>query len=211
MDDLPDLCNRSYDATHLMAAASTIAHPMNITRLLFSNCTDSGNHTTSSPSIPADMLFNDSNLMQVIVYSILFLGSAVGNLTVFVTLFINRHRRSRVNLFIMHLSVADLIVTFVMMPLEIGWSVSVAWKAGDLACRLFMFLRAFGFYLSSFILVGISLDRYFAIKHPLSLNDGDRRGKLMLIFAWLFSTAASIPQVSAGFQSVCRRFQNVRV
>ena len=150
----------------------------------------------AEPELSSDMIFNDNSLMVVIGYSVLFLISAVGNLTVFLTLFRNRHRRSRVNLFIMHLSVADLIVTFLMMPLEIGWNLAVSWNAGDAACRVFMFLRAFGFYLSSFILVTISLDRYFAITHPLSLNDADRRGKLMLVLAWLFSIAASIPQVS---------------
>ena len=162
------------------------------------NCSSksTANGPQGEPELSSDMKFNDNSLMVVIGYSVLFLISAIGNLTVFLTLFRNRHRRSRVNLFIMHLSVADLIVTFLMMPLEIGWNVAVTWNAGDAACRLFMFIRAFGFYLSSFILVTISLDRYFAITHPLSLNDADRRGKLMLVLAWLFSIAASIPQVS---------------
>ncbi|KAK2180393.1 hypothetical protein NP493_445g03001 [Ridgeia piscesae] len=87
------------------------------------------------------------------------------------------------------------LVTFVMMPLEIGWHLTVSWNAGDIACRVLMFFRAFGFYLSSFILAAISLDRYFAIAHPLNLNDADKRGKLMLTMAWLFSIVASIPQV----------------
>jgi len=141
------------------------------------------------------MLFNDESLMSVVAYSVLFCVAGLGNLTVFITLFRNRNRRSRVNLFIMHLSIADLLVTFVMMPLEIGWHLTVSWNAGDIACRVLMFFRAFGFYLSSFILAAISLDRYFAIAHPLNLNDADKRGKLMLTMAWLFSIVASIPQV----------------
>ncbi|XP_050401059.1 adipokinetic hormone/corazonin-related peptide receptor variant I [Patella vulgata] len=146
------------------------------------------------PSLPRELTFNDDNLVSVITCSCLFIIAACGNLTVFITLFRNRNIKSRVNLFIMHLSIADLIVTFVMLPLETVWHVTVAWQAGDLACRVMMFFRAFGFYLSSFILVTISLDRYFAIMHPLSLNDADRRGKIMLALAWLFSIIASIPQ-----------------
>ena len=129
-------------------------------------------------------------------YSVLFIIGAVGNLSVFVTLFRNRRRRSRVNKFIMHLALADMIVVFIMMPLEIGWHLSVAWLAGDFLCRLLMFFRAFGFYLSSFILIMISLDRYCAVRHPLTLNDSGRRGKFMLAIAWILSTIASIPQVS---------------
>ncbi|KAK6179058.1 hypothetical protein SNE40_011504 [Patella caerulea] len=149
------------------------------------------------PGLPRELTFNDDSLVAVITCSCLFIIAACGNLTVFITLFRNRNIKSRVNLFIMHLSIADLIVTFVMLPLETVWHVTVAWEAGDLACRVMMFFRAFGFYLSSFILVTISLDRYFAIMHPLSLNDADRRGKIMLALAWLFSVIASIPQVSA--------------
>ena len=68
---------------------------------------------------------------------------------------------------------------------------------GDAMCRILMFFRAFGFYLGSFILVCISLDRYFAILHPLSLSDADRRGRIMITLAWTFSFIASTPQVSS--------------
>ena len=126
-------------------------------------------------SLPGEMTFDSDNLVSVIAYSVLFAISAVGNLTVFITLFRNRrrHQKSRVNLFIMHLCLADLIVTFIMLPMETAWHVTVGWLAGDAACRILMFFRTFGFYLSSFILVTISLDRYFAILKPLSLNDAD--------------------------------------
>jgi hypothetical protein len=146
--------------------------------------------------LPREMTFNDDNLLTVIAYAILFTVATFGNLTVFITLFRNRHRRSRVNMFIMHLCIADMIVTFIMMPLEIGWNLTVSWMAGDPACRILMFFRALGFYLSSFILVSISLDRYFTILHPLSLTDADRRGRIMLYFAWLLSIIASLPQVN---------------
>ena len=145
--------------------------------------------------LPGELTFNDDSLVSVIAYSLLLCISATGNLLVFVTLFRNRHRKSRVNLFIMHLSIADMIVTFIMMPMEIGWHITVEWKAGDLACRVLMFFRAFGFYLSSSILIAISLDRFFAITQPLSLGDAGKRAKIMLILAWMFSTCASFPQV----------------
>ncbi|KAK2144621.1 hypothetical protein LSH36_742g00007 [Paralvinella palmiformis] len=158
-------------------------------------------------ALPFDMTFNEPALMSVVVYSLLFVVAAVGNLTVFVTLFRNRRRRSRFNRFILHLSVADLIVTFVMLPLEIGWHVTVSWRAGDAACRILMFFRAFGFYLSSMILVTISVDRYFAILHPLRLNDAEVRGRVMLTFAWLFSIVASVPQSVIFHVETHPRFQ----
>ncbi|XP_076055760.1 adipokinetic hormone/corazonin-related peptide receptor variant I-like isoform X2 [Oratosquilla oratoria] len=88
-----------------------------------------------------------------------------------------------------------LQVTAVMIPVEVGWAATVEWTAGDGLCRLFAFFRIFGHYLSSFVLVCISIDRYFAVVHPMSLNAADRRGRIMLGFAWCLAVTCSLPQV----------------
>ena len=150
--------------------------------------------------LPRDMTFTSDSLITVIFYTVLLIIGAAGNLIVFVTLFRARQRKSRVNRFIMHLCIADMTVVFIMMPLEIGWHVTVSWEAGDIACRILMFFRAFGFYLSSFILIVISLDRVFTVTHPMKLQDAEHRGKVMLILSWIMSTVGSLPQVSFSFK-----------
>ena len=156
------------------------------------------NVTSSSwndTELPDEMIFSDRNIITIFLYCILFVVAASGNLTVFITLCRNKGTKARVNLYILHLATADLIVTFIMMPMEIGWNATVDWRGGDVLCRILMFFRVFGLYLSSFVLVVISLDRYFAILHPLSLNDANRRGKMMLVVSWVSSAIASSPQV----------------
>lgn len=162
-----------------------------------SSSTSCWNTTTPGiPVAPAELFFNDEALMAVVCYTVLFIIAAAGNLTVFITLFRNRRRRSRVNIFIMHLCLADMTVTFIFMPLEIFWNLSVSWQAGDIMCRIMMFFRAFGFYLSSFVLVVISLDRHYAILKPMSVSNAHVRARRMLMVAWCASIIASIPQVS---------------
>ncbi|XP_065335471.1 adipokinetic hormone/corazonin-related peptide receptor variant I-like isoform X1 [Cloeon dipterum] len=148
----------------------------------------------AEPTLPPELRFNTGALVAIIVYSSLFVVAAVGNVTVFVTLYRNRHRKSRINLMIMHLAIADMVVTFVMIPLEVGWRATTQWLAGNAACKILLFLRAFGLYLSSMVLVCVSLDRYFAILYPLRVNDARRRGKMMLILAWVVSIICSMPQ-----------------
>ncbi|ESN91517.1 hypothetical protein HELRODRAFT_70323, partial [Helobdella robusta] len=119
------------------------------------------------------------------------------NLTVIITLTLckKRQRRTRVEWFILNLAIADIFVALYNNPIEIAWAVTISWNAGDAACKILMFCRAFGFYLSSFILVAISFDRYFAVAKPLSTGTADERGKIMLITAWTTAVFASLTQV----------------
>ncbi|XP_049871475.1 adipokinetic hormone/corazonin-related peptide receptor variant I-like [Pectinophora gossypiella] len=77
---------------------------------------------------------------------------------------------------------------------RIGWRTTNAWIAGNLACKFFLVLRAFGLYLSSNVLVCISLDRFFAVLYPLRLPIARKRSKMMLTFAWIIALLCSLPQ-----------------
>lgn len=96
--------------------------------------------------------------------SILFVISTIGNSTVLYLLTKRRLRGPlRIDIMLMHLAIADLMVTFLLMPLEIAWAWTVQWRSTDLMCRLMSFFRVFGLYLSSFVMVCISLDRWVAL------------------------------------------------
>lgn len=162
---------------------------------------DFNNESISNASnvsgLPFDLLaFTHESRVETILYSVLFVLAAAGNVPVLISLIKSRRRKSRIQNMILHLAIADLIVTFVMIPLEVAWRITVQWIAGDIACRIMLFLRAFGPYLSSMVLVCISLDRYSAIVHPLRVNDAQRRAKIMLYMAWAISFVCSVPQVS---------------
>uniref|UniRef100_A0A1B0DK44 G-protein coupled receptors family 1 profile domain-containing protein n=1 Tax=Phlebotomus papatasi TaxID=29031 RepID=A0A1B0DK44_PHLPP len=77
---------------------------------------------------------------------------------------------------------------------QIGWRITVEWYAGNVACKVFLFMRAFCLYLSSNVLVCVSLDRCFAVVYPLRVTDARKRGKCMLLTAWILAALYSIPQ-----------------
>jgi gonadotropin-releasing hormone receptor len=152
----------------------------------------------NSTELPSDMQFNSSHVVSIVGYSSLFLVSSIANITV-LRILVRRYRKtkSRVNLLLIHLAIADLIVTFLMMPLEIGWSSTVMWMAGDFLCRFFTFFRIFGLFLSSNILICISLDRFYAIVCPLSTGTAARNMKILLLASWILSILCASPQVSS--------------
>ena len=110
--------------------------------------------------IDNDMKLTQTSIITVSVYSILFVLSSVFNLTIIVFLYRYKLKeQSRIHWYMFHLIIADLMITFITIPLEIGWKLTVYWPAGDIGCRLFQFLRPLGIYLASFIIISLCIDR----------------------------------------------------
>ncbi|XP_035446854.1 adipokinetic hormone/corazonin-related peptide receptor variant I [Spodoptera frugiperda] len=148
--------------------------------------------TTASTNITETVLRDQGPVL--VIYGILLAVGGVGNVAVLVSLARSRRRKSRVDLMMTHLALADVCVTCGVIPLEIGWKYTNAWLVGNLMCKLLLVLRAFGLYLSSNVLVCISVDRFFAVIYPLRLPVARRRSKQMLLCAWAFALACSLPQ-----------------
>ena len=74
------------------------------------------NTTQSNGSIefdlPFDMQFNEGHIISIVTYSVLMVISAIGNSTV-LTLILRRKssKISRINIMLMHLAIADLLVS----------------------------------------------------------------------------------------------------
>lgn len=69
-------------------------------------------NSTSYEELPIEMRFNDGHLVTIVTYSILMIISAAGNITVLITTMKkNRKGKSRIQTLIMHLSIADLLVS----------------------------------------------------------------------------------------------------
>ncbi|KAJ7417604.1 gonadotropin-releasing hormone II receptor-like protein [Pitangus sulphuratus] len=104
-------------------------------------------------------------------------------------------RRPHIRLLLQHLAAADLLVTVAVMPLDAIWNITLQWRAGDLACRLLMYLRLLAMYASAFVTVVISLDRQAAILRPLAIARARARNRTMLLVAWVLSAGLAVPQL----------------
>lgn len=135
---------------------------------------------------------------------VLFLFAAVSNLALLVSVCRGRGQRlaSHLRPLITSLAAADLMMTFIVMPLDMVWNVTVQWHGGDGLCKLLSFLKLFAMQASAFILVVISLDRQHAILHPLDTINAHRRNKRMLVLAWSLSLFLASPQVGCSTSHV---------
>nr|CAD2185110.1 unnamed protein product [Meloidogyne enterolobii] len=147
--------------------------------------------------LPPTMRFRWSHNGSVaICYSAVFVLSLIGNGFMFLILFRNQCiKRRRVHSLLLHMTVAQLLVTLVYIPKEIVHNLTIAWLGGDLLCRLCKFFDVFGVALSAGILVCLSLDRFYSILFPLYVINAKRSVQRMVIAAWLVAALSSLPQV----------------
>lgn len=125
-------------------------------------------------TLPHAPQLTDRTLVKVFVLSVMGIMSLVGNVATIWNIQKNRasrralrHSCSSIYSLILHLSVADILVTFFCIIGEAIWSFTVEWLAGDAACRLVKILQMFALYLSTLVLVLIGIDRWIAVKYPM--------------------------------------------
>ncbi|ODM94064.1 Gonadotropin-releasing hormone receptor, partial [Orchesella cincta] len=154
------------------------------------------NRTFVISQLPEEFRVVDENAWpRIYAYFAVFVVSALANFCELVWVCRRLSMRSSpVNRLFLHLCIADIIVVFMVAAVEVLWRISISWNAGNFMCKAVMFLRAFGLYLSSLMIINISLDRYYAVVHPLRVIDASRRVKIMLCSSWITAAICAVPQ-----------------
>lgn len=99
------------------------------------------------------------------------------------------------NLYIVSLSVADLIVGSTVMPLNMVYLLEDEWKLGRAVCLLWLIMDYVASTASIFSLFILCLDRYRSVRQPLKYLKYRTWGKAstMIAGAWLLSMLWIIP------------------
>ncbi|XP_048868066.1 C-C chemokine receptor type 8-like [Brienomyrus brachyistius] len=130
-----------------------------------------------------------------VFYCLIFTFSLAGNSLLFCTLLKFENLQRAPNMFLMNLTVSDLIFT---LPLPF-WAVYQLhdWVFGEVACKIFSMLFFIGFYSYMTFLVIMAVDRYTAVVRDVMSWKVRQRRKLhaVCIGAWIFCITASLPEV----------------
>ncbi|XP_033628805.1 neuropeptide S receptor-like isoform X1 [Asterias rubens] len=130
---------------------------------------------------------------QLIVLWVLFGLTVIGNSTVLLAVYVIRHKKSRLNFFVAHLAASDLLVGIVNNGYEVLYRYLGEFYGGMVFCKIIRFSQAYVINASSFQLVALSLDRFFAIVFPMDFSGSGKRANLMAVTAWIAPLFASIP------------------
>ncbi|CAF3988983.1 unnamed protein product [Rotaria sp. Silwood1] len=105
--------------------------------------------TTSNSSLILARFDHQLRLVEQIVLATIFILALIGNILVLIVMLTTRHKRTtRMAFFILHLTIADLLVAFFsVLPMFI-WKSTSTFFGGDFVCRLMAFLMLTSTYIS---------------------------------------------------------------
>ncbi|XP_062239690.1 cholecystokinin receptor type A [Platichthys flesus] len=133
--------------------------------------------------------------VRIFLYSLIFLLSVVGNSLIVAVLVRNRRMRTVTNLFLLSLSISDLMVSLVCIPFTLIPNLMRDFVFGAGMCKLVMYFMGVSVSVSTFNLVAISLERYSAICNPLTSRSWQTKSHAAKVITatWVASSILMLP------------------
>ncbi|CAP21156.2 Protein CBR-GNRR-5 [Caenorhabditis briggsae] len=139
--------------------------------------------------------------IEVCIYVIVFFVGGPLNLMALsrsLRAFSRAHKaKSQILLLRITLNLADLMTLFLYVPKQIIWLITYQWYGGEFLCRACAFFSTFSFYLNSFVIACIAIDRVFGAVNISSLNAHRKayiRCRNLLGCGWVLAFLLSLPQ-----------------
>ncbi|XP_054641122.1 vasopressin V2 receptor [Dunckerocampus dactyliophorus] len=134
--------------------------------------------------------------VEVALLSVIFTTAGILNFGLLLMLWKRRKQLSRMRVFVFHLCVADLVVTFFQVCPQLMWDITDRFVGPDVLCRAVKYLQVVGMFASTYMIVVMTIDRYQAICHPMVTFQRHRaRWNAPVCAAWCTSLLGGIPQV----------------
>ncbi|TKS92910.1 Cholecystokinin receptor type A [Collichthys lucidus] len=167
------------------------------------NLSECESETKPSPE-PKDI----NETVRIVLYSLIFLLSVLGNSLIFAVLVRNKRMRTVTNLFLLSLSISDLMVSLVCIPFTLIPNLMRDFIFGTGMCKLVMYFMGVSVSVSTFNLVAISLERYSAICNPLTSRTWQtkRHAAKVITATWVVSFILMLPYpISSTLKPFTRR------
>ncbi|XP_059170497.1 gastrin/cholecystokinin type B receptor-like [Physella acuta] len=139
---------------------------------------------------------SSDNFVIMLVYVPVFLVAFFGNLVVLLVILTDaRMRKSAANYFLVNLAVTDLLVAIICVPMTSINYVYNVWILGTTVCKLTSYMQGVCLVASILTIVLMSLDRYFAIRHPMRNRQifTVSRVRRLIVMTWVTGAVVAMP------------------
>ncbi|CAL8368522.1 unnamed protein product [Lota lota] len=157
------------------------------------------NASTATPHTLAQPRARDAGLAraEIAVLALILALTTLGNGFVLWVLLRRKKQNAPMHLFMVNLCVADLVVAFFQVLPQLVWDITERFQGPDLLCRSVKYMQIVGMFASPYMIVAMTVDRYYAICCPLQAYRGGTmsRWNTPIMVAWALALVLSIPQV----------------
>lgn len=129
------------------------------------------------------------------ILAMITLATVLSNAFVITAIFLTRKLHTPANFLIGSLAVTDLLVSILVMPISIVYTVSKTWSFGQIVCTIWLSSDITFCTASILHLCVIALDRYWAITDALEYSKRRTtcRAVAMIAVVWIISISISMP------------------
>ncbi|XP_076004937.1 cholecystokinin receptor-like [Genypterus blacodes] len=147
-------------------------------------------HLPKPGSRPKEM-----DAVRILLYTLIFLLSVIGNLLIVVVLVMNKRMRTVTNCFLMSLAISDLMMAIFCMPFTLIPNILEDFIFGGAMCKTVTYFMGISVSISTFSLVAIAIERYSAICNPLKSRAWQTRSHAYRVIAatWIISLMLMVP------------------
>ncbi|XP_012732202.2 probable G-protein coupled receptor 19 [Fundulus heteroclitus] len=128
-----------------------------------------------------------------LVFGVLWLVSVLGNALVCLVIHRSRRTQSTTNYFVVSMACADLLMSLGWAPFVLLQVVGGQWPLSAAACKVVRYLQHLCPGVQVYVLLSISVDRFYTIVYPLSFKVSREKAKKMILASWLFDAAFIAP------------------
>ena len=138
-------------------------------------------------------------LIILLIYGIMIIFSFFTNLIAIIVFFVGRRSRSELSLFLLNLSIFNIIMTVYCIPFTITSVIFQRWLYARELCSVLDGLKTFSVSGVLLTLITIAIDRYCAVKYPLTakFRSARKRNYAAILIIWLLSIALAIVSLPA--------------
>ncbi|XP_053419234.1 G-protein coupled receptor 183 [Nycticebus coucang] len=138
---------------------------------------------------------NTAKVLMPLHYSLVFVIGLVGNLLALVVIVQNRKKINSTTLYSTNLVISDILFTTALPTRIAYYAMGFDWRIGDALCRITALLFYINTYAGVNFMTCLSVDRFFAVVHPLRYNKMKRieYAKGVCVFVWILVFAQTLP------------------
>ncbi|CAF0799649.1 unnamed protein product [Adineta ricciae] len=133
-------------------------------------------------------------ILKICLFSTFFVLGLIGNSLVLIGIGLNKGMQTPTNLLIFNLALADVLFIIVCIPTTL-FSFFGRWPFAEFGCKLAQFINHLSAFMSIYLLVFMSVDRYLAVVHAIDSIGNYRTTRnttIWIIALWLIGVSLSM-------------------